>query len=517
LPVRRERDALPLTISVGSDLRGMGSTLPMPLRKSANETWPAIVELAFPQEDVIDVTGNLQLPASWALRLVSGKDGWQVDRGELHAGPGDARIPSRAGVVVTGQAAEVDVDDWLGLGRSGTGRGARDIFREFSGRVDRLVVAGQAFPNAAVTVTRGADAWAIGVTGPNAEGRVIVPFDTATRPLLLDLRRLWLLEPAESGEGRRTDPRDLVAAQVRADDMAIGEWRLGRLDVDLEKAPDGLIARRIRTQAKTFAINGEGSWRVERDDAARQYTRLQATLQGSDIRDALEQLGFDPAITGKEIRATVSLVWPEGPSGDFLARASGQIGIEMKNGQVMNLEPGGGRLLGLLSVTALPRRLSLDFRDVFKQGLGFDAIKGDFRVGSGSGYTCNLGLSGPAAEIAIVGSTGFASRQYDQIAVVRPQVSSVLTVGGAVLGGPVGGVTMALLSQLFRKPLSTLGESYYRVTGGWDEPDVVRVERNQAQTAAFKDCEKEVVAALDAGAVAKPRVLPPDEAQNERP
>ena len=87
---------------------------------------------------------------------------------------------------------------------------------------------------------------------------------------------------------------------------------------------------------------------------------------------------------------------------------------------------------------------------------------------------------------------------YDQLAVVRPQVSNVLTVGGVVLGGPVGGVTMLLISQLFRKPLSTLGESYYRVSGGWDKPEVLRVQRSEVDTAAFKDCEKEVTAALEA-------------------
>jgi uncharacterized protein YhdP len=168
----------------------------------------------------------------------------------------------------------------------------------------------------------------------------------------------------------------------------------------------------------------------------------------------------------------------------------------------MDLEPGSGRLLGLLSVTALPRRLALDFRDVFNQGLAFDSIKGDFRVGSGSAYTCNLGLTGPAADIGIVGRTAFADGNYDQLAVVKPQVSNVLTVGGVVLGGPVGGVTMALISQLFRKPLSTLGESYYRVSGGWDKPEVLRVQRGEVDTAAFKDCEKEVTAALEAAGTA---------------
>ncbi len=179
-------------------------------------------------------------------------------------------------------------------------------------------------------------------------------------------------------------------------------------------------------------------------------------------------------------------------------KASGRIGVELKSGQVLDLEPGGGRILGLLSVTALPRRLSLDFRDVFKQGLAFDSIKGDFRVESGNAYTCNLGLSGPGADIAIVGRTGLGAQDYDQLAVVRPQVSSVFAVGGAVLGGPVGGVTMLLISQIFRKSLSTLGESYYRVSGGWDQPAVVRVQRSEVDAAAFKDCERELAAALQA-------------------
>lgn len=516
LPARREPESVPLTVSIRSDLRGMGGSLPPPLRKAPDESWPTVLELAFPQSDVIEVSGSTQPPFAWALRLVSTADGWQVDRGELHAGSGPARIPLSRGVIITGRLGELPVNDWLGLGGGGEGRTFRETYRDITLHVDRLTLAGQVFPDTGISASRGTDAWSVTVTGPNAEGQISVPFDTANQPLVLDMQRLWLLESDSATGGGRTDPRNLVAAQVRAEDAALGKWRLGRLETSIEKVPDGLVARRISARAKSFEINGEGAWRVQRDDTSRQSTWLQATLQGNDIKDTLEQLGFDPGITGKELKVTVNLVWPDGPSGDFLARSAGEISIEMKKGQVMNLEPGSGRLLGLLSVTALPRRLSLDFRDVFNEGLAFDAIKGNFRVGSGSAYTCNLGLSGPVAEIAIVGRTGFATRNYDQVAVVRPQVSNVLTVGGAVLGGPVGGVTMALLSQLFRKPLSTLGESYYRVTGGWDQPDVARVERNQVQIAAFKDCEKEVVASLEAGAVVNPQAQPPGGTSAER-
>jgi hypothetical protein len=69
-------------------------------------------------------------------------------------------------------------------------------------------------------------------------------------------------------------------------------------------------------------------------------------------------------------------------------------------------------------------------------------------------------------------------------------------LGGAVLGGPIGGVTMLLISQVFRKSLSTLGESYYRVSGQWEKPAVERIQRTQVDSARFKDCEKELAETL---------------------
>jgi uncharacterized protein YhdP len=177
--------------------------------------------------------------------------------------------------------------------------------------------------------------------------------------------------------------------------------------------------------------------------------------------------------------------------------ASGTLRLEVNKGQVLDIEPGTGRLLGLLSVAALPRRLSLDFRDVFNKGLAFDTIKGDFRFVSGNAYTCNLGVEGPSADMGIIGRTGFGAKDYDQLAVVRPHVGNVLPIlGASVLGGPIGGVTMLLISQVFRKPLSTLGESYYRVSGQWEKPAVDRIQRSQVDTGRFKDCEKELAETL---------------------
>jgi len=490
----------PVTLALRSDLHGVGITLPEPLTKLPEADWPMDLRMAFPDDNSMEIAGRTATPLAWDLRLVSADGGWRVDRGELHAGPGEPTLPDRRGMAVTGRVAGLRLADWLAVGEaeSGTGSSLKDIYREVDLRVDRLVVAGQVFPESHVRVDRSPKAWAVQLSGPNAEGTVSVPYDDATQSLALDFKRLWLEESEADQPGAEpADPRGVPAMSVRAADAVIGDWHVGQLTMTVTKAPDGLVARGIATRAPSFSISADAEWRVQGGDVGRQTTRLEATLASTDFKDTLQRIGYGPALSGDAGQIRASLVWPGAPKAGFLAESSGQIFVEIKNGQVLEVEPGGsGRLLGLLSVTALPRRLSLDFSDVFSRGLGFDLVRGEFRIVSGSAYTCNLGLSGPVADIGIVGRAGLNARDYDQFAVVRPQMSNMLTVGGAVLGGPVGGATMLLISQLFRKPLSTLGESYYRVTGNWDTPVVDRVQRAQLDASAFKDCEKEVAAAL---------------------
>ncbi len=510
--LQESAQAAPLTVAIRSDLRGLSSRLPAPLAKDAATAWPADLGLAFPDHDTIDINAHLEPPLAAALRLVSAAGQWHIERGALHAGPGTVMLPARRGVEVSGQVARLPVNDWLAIGtggesghvQGGSSRGFRDIFRHFALDAGQAVIAGQVFPGVQLTAQRGSDAWQVTVRGPNAEGDIVVPFDSAARPLRIDMKRLWLLEEEPGGTGH-TDPRGLMAMEVSVEDSALGRWHLGQLELTAVPASDGLVVQRVTTRAPSFQIRGAGSWRVKGGDAAVQETRLQATLESTDVQDTLGQLGLGSAISGKSGRVTMDLAWPGGPSSDFLERASGRLGAELKSGQVTEFEPGSGRLVGLLSVTALPRRLALDFHDVFDKGLSFDEIKGDFSVGGGSAYTCNLGVSSPAVEMAIVGRTDLAGRLYDQMAVVRPQLATtVLTAGGAVLGGPVGGVTMLLISQMFRKSLGSLGESYYRVTGSWDRPEVVRVQGSEVDAAAFRDCEKEIGTALSKSPPAPP-------------
>jgi uncharacterized protein YhdP len=325
---------------------------------------------------------------------------------------------------------------------------------------------------------------------------VTVPVGSdADAPIVLDMQRLWLVDsdPA-NGEGA-ADPRNLPAVRAAVGDFILKDMRLGKLTAEIAQRGDGIVVEPLLMESPTFRVGGDATWVVESGDVNRQRSELRLQLNSTNIAPTLQALGYDPVVEGEKATVTLDLFWPGGPSDDFLNAAGGRVVVNLDRGQFLPVNPGGGRLVGLLSIATLPRRLGLDFSDVVEKGLAFDEVKGEFRLDKGNAFTCDLGLAGPVTDVGILGRASIRDRSYDQLAVVRPHVSDVLAVGGFV-GGPVVGSTVLLISQIFRKPLSSLGESYYRVSGGWDQPLVTKVQKNEVDLTPFRDCERYLAEAL---------------------
>ena len=146
--------------------------------------------------------------------------------------------------------------------------------------------------------------------------------------------------------------------------------------------------------------------------------------------------------------------------------------MRIGDGRLEEVKPGAGRVFGLLSVAALPRRLALDFRDVFGKGFAFDKIQGTFTLIDGNTYTCDLSLESPAADIGIVGRAGLVTRDYEQSAVVSASFGNALPVAGALVAGPQVAAALLIFSQIFKKPLQEATQIYYGIGGTFDEPDI---------------------------------------------
>jgi uncharacterized protein YhdP len=166
-----------------------------------------------------------------------------------------------------------------------------------------------------------------------------------------------------------------------------------------------------------------------------------------------------------------------------LASLDGTLHLDAREGQLTEVEPGAGRVLGLLSIARLPQRLTLDFHDFFSKGFAFNTLKGDIALGSGQARTDNLRIDGPAAEIKISGVADMRNETYDQTVDVFPKAGNLLTAVGAIAGGPVGAAIGAAANMVLKKPLGQLAAKTYHVSGPWKQPKVEVVTRSQAQAA----------------------------------
>jgi uncharacterized protein YhdP len=222
----------------------------------------------------------------------------------------------------------------------------------------------------------------------------------------------------------------------------------------------------------SLLIGGRGRWEVT---GSGQRSTFKFECESSDFGATLASLGIPDGLTADKAYASVDVWWPGPPDSHFLEQIGGSLSFNIEDGYLTEIDPGAGRLFGLLSVGALPRRLSLDFSDVFQKGLAFDSLSGDFQIFDGDAFTDSLTLSGPAAKILIVGRTGIAKRDYDQIAVVSTNIGRSLVIPGAFAAGPGVGAAVWLFSEIFKDPLTDMSRVSYQITGSWDDPKIERV------------------------------------------
>jgi len=471
-PNAQAAEPAPLQIIVESDLYGVQANLPEPIGKSDEEVLPMSARIEFPSPNQIETSGSLAGDINWMARFIKAGDAWDFDRGVLAVGE-YPRDPDVRGLHIHGQLATLYVHDWLAEGRRGSangGIGAR--IRSIDLNVQKLFVAGQEYNNHRVEVNRSGQDWIIQLSGAEAEGLISVPYDfSAGRPMTMEMTRLIL--PGEENpriSESTLDPRTLPALSIVADEFALGDRHFGKLEAEFARTERGLEAANLRTTDPSFTISGNAGWVNEVNEDLGQRTFIDVTLKSTDLQKTADRLAYDLAVVGDSMQVVLKLGWLGGPRKDFMAALNGTVGVNIGAGSLDEVDPGAGRVFGLMSITALPRRLSLDFSDVFEKGFGFDQIAGDFRLVDGDAFTCNLTLTGPAADVGIVGRAGLETRDYDQAAVVSAAVGNTLPVAGFFLGGPQVAAALLVFSQIFKKPLKNVGQIFYSVSGSWDEP-----------------------------------------------
>ena len=466
----------PFTIRIASPLNGLELRLPEPLGKPADASVFVRGDIRFiPGGERIETAGRAASDIAWDLAFTRPDGTWDFDRGVVRAGGGSVEQADTRGLHLRGRTDTVRLDDWLSLSRGEEKTtGAAERIRSVDLLVDNLYVLGQHLQDHRVRADRSARDWLVQLGGDDVTGSLFVPYDFGSdRAMVLEMDRMRLPgDDSAAPSSEDIDPRKLPPITLTAREFALGDRYLGAVDVSLLKIEDGLETERLEARDASFDFVGSGRWVADDSDPRGSRTTLNATLNSRDVETTLRRLDFAQGISGESMGIDFDMTWSGGPRNDFLDVLDGKVRLRLENGQLEEVEPGAGRMLGLVSFVALPRRLSLDFRDVFNRGFRYDSIAGSFDVVDGIASTCDMSLEGPAAIVGMVGRVDLANKQYEQGAVVSAQVGNTLPIVGAVVGGPPGAAAMLIFSQIFKKPLQEVGQVFYGISGAWEDPEI---------------------------------------------
>jgi uncharacterized protein YhdP len=208
------------------------------------------------------------------------------------------------------------------------------------------------------------------------------------------------------------------------------------------------------------------------------------SLKVLDAGRLLDRFGFVDALKrgSADIQGHVS--WEGSPADFSLGTLAGQLDFKAQGGQFLNINPGAGKLLGVLSLQSLPRRLNLDFRDIFNKGFAFDDISATLRIARGVVYSDDFRMLGPAAKVNMSGLADLNQESVQLRVKVIPKLSESVAVAGALIGGPLAGVGVLAAQKLLRDPIEEASSQSFLVSGSWLEPEVTRLSRPRLQTEA---------------------------------
>lgn len=485
-----------LDLQLASNLVGISSTLPAPLTKKANEALP----FRFGWHHEPDTTEAQASRDTWSISAENVFDAqWteQCKGRECTLASGGAAAFEKAaqpaqGFGLSGRFEHLDLDAWRTVaarlaGSEQSGRGDASKLAGINLQARSVVAGGHLFRNVTAHLQPQGARWRIQLSGPDVAGQIDWSSANEGR-VQARLDTLTLTSATTSSTGSATASASIPAAaepppdrqdslpelDVTAQNFTLYGHPLGRLEMQASNQGNNWQLSHILLSNEDARMEGSGSYRRGAQGA---QTQLEFRVDSSNVGGLLTRFGFPDSVNRGEAKLNGKLGWRGLPTRLHYPTLTGDMELQVRNGQFVKLNPGAGRLLGILSLQSLPRRATLDFSDIFSQGFAFDAINGHVNVRQGVLHTDDLVIRGPAAKVSMRGNTDLAREQHDLRINVQPTLSEGVAVGAAAVGvvNPVLGVATYLAQKLLSDPVEKLFAYDYSITGNWAEPRVVRL------------------------------------------
>ena len=496
-------------VQLSSNLRGIKSDLPAPFTKKTDELTPLHFELQHKGErEVITVQYGKLLDAKLLLREKQGE--WAVRSGNIHfseASDSSPRAPSiqqigaRRGIWVTGAMSELAVQDWVdlftGSDSAATGSDGAPLAIEGADLLIRKINGyGYAAQDVQLKVATPRNSIVAQLAAPAVNGEVKWQPEGKGK-LTVRLSSLTLQkDPAAQANGAQAVVADAEVAQLASSMQGAGTfsttgtfptidmevenfaWKntaLGKLELLVNKQKQDWLIERFRLSTPEGIVAGDAKWH---NAAGAEQTQVNMGLDIYNSGSLLTRLGYPESVKDGKGRLEGSFSWQGSPQAFSFAALDGSMKLKMGKGQFLQVDPGIGKLLSVFSLQALPKRITLDFTDVFSAGFKFDKIDSTAQIRQGLMQVNDFKIEGSAAKVTMRGQVDLIQETQDLRVRILPTVGDTVSLL-SFAAGPVVGVSVLLANKILRNPLDKLVSFEYNVDGTWAAPNVVKLGGSQ--------------------------------------
>ena len=491
-------------ILIDSTLQGIALDLPIPLRKSMNELLPLKFELdgiptvagAAAQDD-IKVTLGPTITARYLRQKSTEKNAsWRVVRGGIGVNV-PAPIPD-SGLLASVNLRSLDLDAWsnfvsaiIGSDRGSAAQSDAPTVAQYiepdvvAARADELLLFGRKLDNVVVGASHQKGMWQSNIDSEQVSGYVTWNESVSGRGMGKVTARLTSLIIPQSAASDVTDllagkktSTQIPALDVVAENFELTGKKFGRLELAANNAI-AFASREWRIK-KLLIVNPDGELQATGKWSIKDGENTSSLTYQLDILDAgklLERLGFPNILRNGKGEMHGEINWKGLPFSFDMASLSGDLNVDLKTAQFLKIDPSAAKLLGVLSLQSLPRRLLLDFRDVFSDGFAFDSVVAHADINHGILKTDSFKMKSVSAAVAMEGTADLLHETANLHVVLLPDVNLGAASVAYLLVNPVIGVGSFLAQLFFRAPLTRALTREYQITGPWNDPVINQLER----------------------------------------
>jgi uncharacterized protein (TIGR02099 family) len=464
----------PASLELTSGLQGLALDWPATLKKTAQQTRLLNVRFGFPEGTLLPVTIDYGDELQAALYI--DKQNKSLFSGDIlltqGAGKEQAKPSMQPGLTIGVKRPDFAVDPWLqAFSQNGDAGGTANLPRALTIETQHLRWQNNDLGPLTLQLQTLDGRWQGTVRSAFATGDISAPVHFAhTEKLVLDMQALNLSSlTALQLQGDAVSPLDMPGLQIDSRKLLWKSLNLGELHLRAAATAGGLDFSAVELRGEDATVNLTGRWQA---GGAQSFSEAKGKLRSEAFGKLLARLDIFQDMLDTPGQIDFTLHWAGAPYQASLAALQGIADAELGEGRMLGVNPGVGRVLGILALDQWKRRLQLDFSDAYAEGLTYNRIKGRFELAGGYAFTDNLTIEAVPAKIEVKGKTGLATRDWNQLVVVTPKTSAALPIAGTIAGKLITGAASLVADEAFVEELKHVSSAAYAVKGKWGAAEI---------------------------------------------